>query len=341
MSASSCPGNHLSSSAPQLCHHTRNWWPLPQMHSSKIHSINHSCLPSGVITGLGWDNFREGKRLLSLGTNWWSSDEWKLVKRLGLLGSSSVYEDLVGFTFVTMKGLSNRGMNLAMWPNLACMYSHLQCSIDNQTLSPGEKTSSSVQCWFANSAWFSFALSRSSWASMTSVLIRLMRARAAIHSSSSLARCPAVCGMMGGIRHGKWPIRNWKGENPVELFTVFIIWKHTKGRALAQPVWLRSTLKWRHCMTILFDHSLEPSVLGWYAEDILSLTPVSFVSAFQNLLTKSLSRSLTMLSGRPFLQYHRSKNWAANRSAVERGDQARNEEEMRIDMMECCLQQGD
>src|ERR1700761_7116833 len=71
-----------------------------------------------------------------------------------------------------------------------------------------------------------------------------------------------------------------------------------------------------HWITVLFVHSLAPSVSGWYALDIFRFTLVSLCKAFQNRDTKSLSWSETMSSGRPFSQYHSLKNICASSSAV-------------------------
>jgi hypothetical protein len=89
VSASSCPGNHLSSSAPQPCHRTRYCRPLPHIHSSSILLISHSCSLDLVTTGPGWARTWEGKRLVLLGLKQCSWDAWNVGNWLGSLGRSS------------------------------------------------------------------------------------------------------------------------------------------------------------------------------------------------------------------------------------------------------------
>ena len=68
-------------------------------------------------------------------------------------------------------------------------------------------------------------------------------------------------------------------------------------------------------LTVLLVCLLEPLVLGWYAEDILSEIPVSVVSAFQKCNMKSLSQLETKSEGSPFLQYQLSNTKRAISSA--------------------------
>src|ERR1700678_2843823 len=122
-------------------------------------------------------------------------------------------------------------------------------------------------------------------------------------------------GNKGGSIRGLRPKHNWKGLKPVELLTVFIIWKRTKGRDLAQPVWLRSPWKRRHCLIVLLLRSLAPLVCGWKDVESLCLTPVRIIRCVQNLEIKSLSWSETISKGKPFSQYHSLKKTEPNSSA--------------------------
>ena len=72
----------------------------------------------------------------------------------------------------------------------------------------------------------------------------------------------------------------------------------------------------RHCITVLFEHSDDLSVWGWYYIDILWWMPVSFISIFQNLEMKILSQSEMISKGHPFSQYHLLKNRNTNSLAV-------------------------
>ncbi|KAF8146606.1 hypothetical protein K438DRAFT_1869160 [Mycena galopus ATCC 62051] len=97
---------------------------------------------------------------------------------------------------------------------------------------------SSARVLFACSAWPSFAVSKFSWASMTS------RARRAIISTASFSSEGALAAGVwtsGGIMRGERPMRSWKPEKPVEALTVFMISKRTRGKARTQPFWLRAT----------------------------------------------------------------------------------------------------
>ena len=120
----------------------------------------------------------------------------------------------------------------------------------------------------------------------------------------------------GGMSQRDRPMHSWKGENPVDAFTVFIMLKWFKGKALTHPFWFQLTWYQRACSMVLLEHSLVPLVSGWYEDDIFNFTLVSVCSAFQNLDMKILSWSLIIFSGRPFLQYHRLKNWEAKCLAV-------------------------
>src|SRR6184192_4692499 len=59
-------------------------------------------------------------------------------------------------------------------------------------------------------------------------------------------------------------------------------------------------------------HSVCPSVCGWNAVDIASLTPVSWNSVFQNRLVNFASRSEMMALGSPCSR----KMWSKNSFAV-------------------------
>jgi hypothetical protein len=67
---------------------------------------------------------------------------------------------------------------------------------------------------------------------------------------------------------------------------------------------------------VLLECSLEPSVSGWYADDVFNFTLLIFVRVFQNCDVNNLLRSEMMLSGIPFSQYHLSKKILASCSAV-------------------------
>ena len=124
-----------------------------------------------------------------------------------------------------------------------------------------------------------------------------------------------MLGKRGGIIQGVCPMHNWKGEKPVDLLTVFIILSLTLGKARIQPCWFCLTWKQIAWITILFECSLAPSVLEWYAVNILILMPVSLWRWVQNFDKNSLSLSEMISKGKPFSQYHLSKNRSANFSA--------------------------
>jgi hypothetical protein len=47
--------------------------------------------------------------------------------------------------------------------------------------------------------------------------------------------------LKGGIIRGEHPKRRWKGEYPVDLLIVLIIWNRIRGSARDQPFWFLST----------------------------------------------------------------------------------------------------
>jgi hypothetical protein len=181
--------------------------------------------------GPGYNSFQEGNRLSLLGTKHQSSDEWKMGNQFGSLGRSRVYDDFSGWAPVTMKGPSKWGMNLATRPDLACIYLQHQCNVDNRTLSPTEKISSMPQCLLAKSACVILAVSRLSCASWTSSVIRLIMVRAEFRSGLVIKGSEVSAGRRGGMIQGDRPMRNWKGEKPVEVLIVFIRLKWTSGSA--------------------------------------------------------------------------------------------------------------
>ena len=71
-----------------------------------------------------------------------------------------------------------------------------------------------------------------------------------------------------------------------------------------------------HWLMVLLDLSLEPSVLGSYAEESFSLTPVNLCGAHQNFKTKILSQSEMISLGNLFSQYQWLKNKTARSSVV-------------------------
>lgn len=192
------------------------------------------------------------------------------------------------------------------------LYSLCQCRVERHTCEPIVKGKLNVQCLFTWMDWAIFAFNRLSCTSMTSTSRHLIMCQ--VSTSATVAE--EVAGTKGRIIWGLWPIHSWNGEKPVELLTVFIMSKRMRGRAHTQPLWFLSTWYWSTWLTILFVHLLAPSDSGWYAVDIFSLMPVSLCKAFQNLDMNSLLRSETISVGRPFLQYHLSKNKYVRSSAV-------------------------
>ena len=108
----------------------------------------------------------------------------------------------------------------------------------------------------------------------------------------------------GGTILGDWPLINWKPKKPVGKLMVFMRWNQICGRVQTQPLWFHKTWYWMAWFTILLICSLMPSVCGWYTVNIFSLTPASFMRAFQNFETKSLLQSLKITSSNPCSQYH-------------------------------------
>jgi hypothetical protein len=48
-------------------------------------------------------------------------------------------------------------------------------------------------------------------------------------------------GTKGGIKQGHLPVLSWKGENPMDELTVFMMANHTLGNWANHPFWLMST----------------------------------------------------------------------------------------------------
>src|ERR1700679_2596677 len=113
----------------------------------------------------------------------------------------------------------------------------------------------------------------------------------------------ALSGTSGGIMRRDRPVFNWKPENPVDAFTVFMIANRMHGSLVDHPFWLLSTWYRMAWLTVLFVRSLLPSVSGGYDIDLLSFTPVSLWSAVQISAVKSGSRLEMRFSIRPFSQY--------------------------------------
>ena len=87
---------------------------------------------------------------------------------------------------------------------------------------------------------------------------------------------PRDCKVLrGGMILGEQPVFSWNRVKPVEAFTVFIIAKRIRDKFFDHPFWLASTWYQTIWLSVLFVRSLAPSVSGWYAVDIFSLTPVS------------------------------------------------------------------
>src|ERR1700678_26781 len=153
---------------------------------------------------------------------------------------------------------------------------------------------------------------RLSRASATSVWRLSMISRALMLSLEGLGGI----GMSGGMIRGDRPKRRWKGENPVDLLMELMMWKRFRGKARTQPFWFLSTWNLKHWFTVLFVRSLTLLDCGWKLLEALHLTPVRRVRCFQKEDMKSLSRSETMSVGKPFSQYHLSKNRTASSLAV-------------------------
>ena len=132
-----------------------------------------------------------------------------------------------------------------------------------------------------------------SWASHMSWLIHSITAL----TCHPIGSVPWLAGSTkGDIRHGRRPKHNWKGEKPVDLSTVFMMFNLTLGSVRTHRAWLCSTWKQIAWMTVLLVRSLEQSVSG-YDVDIFNLTPVSLCSSFQNCEMNNLSLSEIILSG--------------------------------------------
>src|SRR6202453_1394172 len=95
-------------------------------------------------------------------------------------------------------------------------------------------------------------------------------------------------------------ISQFLGAKPVDAFTVFMILKCTWGSARHHPFLFRSTWKRSAWIVVVLERSDAPSVSGWYDVNILCFIPESAIRCFQNLLSNSLSRSLTISFGHPF-----------------------------------------
>jgi hypothetical protein len=61
------------------------------------------------------------------------------------------------------------------------------------------------------------------------------------HVSVSAGVGSVAAGTRGGMRQGDLPVFSWKGENPVDAFTVFMMAKWTRGSFASQPFWLLLT----------------------------------------------------------------------------------------------------
>ena len=165
---------------------------------------------------------------------------------------------------------------------------------------------------FEKWAWEIFASIRLSRASAISFWRFVITSRAEMCASEGLGTELINGGMIRGDR----PKRRWKGEYPVDLFTVLMMWKRIRGKALTHPFWFRSTWNLRHWLTVLLVRSLTPLDWGWKLEEALHVIPVSMLRCFQKADMKSLSRSETMSKGKPFSQYQLSKNRTASSLAV-------------------------
>ena len=165
-----------------------------------------------------------------------------------------------------------------------------------------------------SSQWDVFAINKLSWTLLTLMLI---------WSITSLT-CIAVEWRFWGsefrisreITQGGQLRCSWKFKNPVDALTMFIIANWMHGKAHTQPHCCLPTWKCSTWLIILFIHSLEPSVWGWYTVDIFSFTPQRECKAFQKWDINNLSLSEIMSKGNPFSQYQWSKNKIARSSVV-------------------------
>ena len=165
------------------------------------------------------------------------------------------------FSFVPMMvyGPSKRGMNLAT-RRLSCdLYSARRFAVESTTHSPILKGNELLRCLFWKCACEILAVSKLSRASNSIGSIFWIIASAVVMTGLSSEAVDTI----GGRMRGDLPKRSWNGEYPVDTFSVFMMSKRTFGKAWAQPPWSRSMANCTHCITVLLERSLAPSVSGW------------------------------------------------------------------------------
>ena len=152
------------------------------------------------------------------------------------------------------------------------LYSFCLWRVDSHMCEPTVKGNESMQFLFAWTTCESVALSRLSFTSRTSVSNLQMTCQA----SMSVTVTEDLASTRGGMIWGLRPIQSWKGVKPVDLFIVFIRLKCILGRAQTQPNWFRLTCYLNAWLTVLYVHSLAPSVSGWQAVDSLISHPSTY-----------------------------------------------------------------
>jgi hypothetical protein len=98
---------------------------------------------------------------------------------------------------------------------------------------------------------------------------------------------------------GILPVLRKNGAYPVLSARAEFTANSMEGNFATQSVCFEST----HCRSIwvivLLARSVDPSVSGWYALDILSLVPINWFNRVQKALVNRTSRSLIMCFGSP------------------------------------------
>jgi len=157
-------------------------------------------------------------------------------------------------------GPSKQGMDLTTCFSSFDLYLQWRCKVLRWTRWPTSKGKAPIWDLLACLAWEILALSKLSWASHTLWINRSITVCAAIEEgpwNSVGGNCTR-----GGRTQGLRPRHSWKGENPVGLFTLFMMLKRIRGRALTHPFWLCLTWKRIDWTTVLLECSLLPSVSG-------------------------------------------------------------------------------
>ena len=247
--------------------------------------MNHSS-PLSVTTVPGCTWICDGNKFRSFGMHSFRRDMWKLGYVLGVLGIAIMYTERVGKASMTVKGPLNLGINFVTQFRPFCRYSHQRWNVESITWSPISYWISAEWCLFFCTPSMILASSRLSFvASMSSSNLRSIVLTWCRGSNGEVSTVV----MRGRTIPGDWPVINWKPEKPVDELIVFMRWNQICGRAQTQPLWFCETWYWMAWFIVLLVHLLTPSVCGWYAVNIFSLTLVSFMRAFQNLETTPVS----------------------------------------------------